>query len=54
MTDEFWRWDALSLARAIRTRAVSSREAVESCLGRLDTVNPRLNAVVDVLADLGE
>lgn len=51
MTDEFWRWDALSLARAIRTRAVSSREAVESCLGRLDAVNPRLNAVVDRLAD---
>ena len=33
MTDEFWRWDALDLARAIRTRAVSSREAVEAALG---------------------
>jgi amidase len=54
INDEFWRWDALDLARGIRTRALSSREAVESCLRRLDAVNPRLNAVVDVLADLGE
>lgn len=51
MTDEMWRWDALPLAQAIKTRAISSREAVESCLKRLDAVNPRLNAVVDVLAE---
>jgi amidase len=51
MSDELWRWDALGLAHAIRTRAISSREAVESCLRRLDAVNPRLNAVVDILAD---
>ena len=49
--DEFWRWTAEELARGIRTRAISSREATESCLARLDAVNPRINAVVDVLAD---
>ncbi|MBV8962335.1 MAG: amidase family protein [Hyphomicrobiales bacterium] len=51
MNGEIWRWDTLALARSIRTRAISSREAVESCLERLDSVNPRINAVVDVLAD---
>ena len=51
MGDELWRWTAEELVRGIRTRAISSREATESCLGRLDAVNPRINAVVDPLAD---
>ncbi|MEA3068616.1 MAG: amidase, partial [Alphaproteobacteria bacterium] len=51
MTDEMWQWDAARLAQAIRTRAVSSREAVAACLARLQSVNPRVNAVVETLAD---
>ena len=51
MDDQLWRWGADELTRAIRTRQISSREAVESCLGRLEQVNPEVNAVVDVLAD---
>ena len=51
MADELWRWTAGELVRGIRTRAISSREATESCLARLDEVNPRINAVVDPLAD---
>ncbi|MFI5011282.1 MAG: amidase family protein [Hyphomicrobiales bacterium] len=51
MSNELWRWHAVDLAHSIRTRAVSSREAVEACLDRLEAVNPRLNAVVDSLAD---
>jgi amidase len=51
MTDEFWRWQACDLAQAIRTRRISSREAVTSCLARLAAVNPRINAVVDCLPD---
>ena len=51
MGDELWRWTAEDLVRGIRTRAISSREATESCLARLDAVNPRINAVVDPLAD---
>jgi amidase len=39
------------LARAIRAREVSSREAVESCLARIAAVNPRVNAIVDLMAD---
>ncbi|WP_119421645.1 amidase family protein [Desertibaculum subflavum] len=51
MTTELWRWDAVDLARAIRLGQVSSRDAVESCLKRLEAVNPKLNAVTVVLAD---
>lgn len=48
VTDELWRWTATDLARAIRTRQVSSREAVESCLVRIEQTNPQLNALVEV------
>src|SRR5262245_37026079 len=51
MTDEFWRWQACDLAQAIRTRRISSREAVMSCLARLAAVNPCINAVVDCLPE---
>jgi len=45
MADEIWRWDATRVAQAIARREISSREAVEACLGRLAEVNPRVNAV---------
>jgi amidase len=51
MGDELWLWRAVDLARAIRAGKISSREAVESCLARLDAVNPAINAVVDIMAD---
>src|SRR5262245_31470844 len=51
MQDDLWRWQACDLADAIRTRRISSREAVASALARLEQVNPRINAVVDILAD---
>ena len=53
MNGELWRWQACDLAHAIRTRRISSREAVTSCLARLEQVNPRVNAVVDLLAEEG-
>ena len=46
-----WQWDATELAQAIRLRKVSSREATEACLQRLDAVNPKLNAVTFQIAD---
>jgi amidase len=52
MADALWRWNAVELVRAIRTRRISSREAVASALARLDEVNPRINAVVDVLGEV--
>lgn len=51
MTDELWRRSAVDLARAITQGAVSSEEATRSVLARIEAVNPKVNAVVDVLAD---
>jgi len=49
--DDLWRWQASDLAHAVKTGLIKSREAVESCLARLAEVNPKINAVIDVLAD---
>lgn len=43
---DLWQLDATDLARLIRLGKVSAREAVVSCLARMDAVNPKLNAVV--------
>ncbi len=45
MTD-LWRLSATDLAARIRARSVSAREAAVASLARLDSVNPRINAVV--------
>ncbi|UFX43577.1 hypothetical protein HAP47_0030800 [Bradyrhizobium sp. 41S5] len=44
--NELWSWSAVDLARAIATRAISSRDAVQSSLDRIAEVNPALNAEV--------
>src|SRR5699024_5205382 len=48
---ELWQWTASELAAAIRARKVSSREAVQSSLDRIEEVNPKLNALVEVYGD---
>ena len=48
---ELWRRSAAELALLIATRQASSAEVVEAHLARIEAVNPRLNAVVRVLAD---
>ena len=48
---ELWKWSASNLARGIRTKEISSREAVISCLDRIEQVNPKLNAIVEVLTE---
>ena len=45
-SDTPWRMDAAELAPLIAAGALSAREAVQSCLDRMDAVNPQLNAVV--------
>jgi amidase len=42
---------ATAIAAAIRTGALSSREAVDACLARIERVNPQLNAVVALRAE---
>ena len=46
-----WQWDAVDLAKAIRLRKISSREATKACLERLDAVNPKLNAITFQIAE---
>ena len=49
--NDIWRWDATAVAAAIRTGKIGSREATQSVLARLESVNPKLNAVTVVLAE---
>jgi amidase len=44
---ELWRLPATELAHLIRSRKVSARETAEAALGRLDAVNPTINAIVE-------
>lgn len=44
---DIWRLSATDLARLIRKREVSAREAAEAALARLDAVNGAINAVVE-------
>jgi len=52
LTDETLHYaSATVLAAAIRQKTVSSLEVVDACLKRIDQVNPRLNAVVQLIAE---
>ena len=43
---DYDRYDALELARLIRSRELGAVEVLEEAIGRAETVNPRLNAIV--------
>jgi amidase len=45
--ENLWRLSASELAALIKSKKVSAKEAAEAALGRLDAVNPSINAVVD-------
>jgi amidase len=49
--DEIFYWSAKKLAEAIRAKELSSLEVVDAHLRRIAEVNPKLNAVVQLLAD---
>ena len=48
---DLWRHSATELAALIARKEVSSREVVEAHLARITAVNPKLNAIVKVLAE---
>ncbi|MDB5413700.1 MAG: putative amidase [Rubritepida sp.] len=48
---ELWQLDATEVARRVHAREVSAREVTLSALGRLDAVNPRLNAVIQFMPE---
>jgi amidase len=49
--DELFYASATSLAKAIRSKKVSAREVVQAHLNRIETVNPKINAVVQLAAE---
>jgi amidase len=51
ISSDLWRSSASDLAQAIRNKVVSSREVVKAHLARIDQVNPRINAITQVLAE---
>ena len=48
---ELWSRSATEVADLLRRREVSSRELTELLLGRIDSINPGLNAVVELRPD---
>ena len=42
---------AVELARHIRTKTLSVREVMEAHLAQIERVNPKVNAIVTLLAD---
>ena len=53
MSDELWRRSATELAAAIRRRELTCVEVMEAHLARIAAVNPLLNAIVTLDAELG-
>jgi len=51
LQDQLYYSSAAALAHAIRTKQVSSEEVVKACLDRIEEVNPKLNAVVQLVAE---
>lgn len=51
VSGEPWEWSAVETASAIRNGTVSAREVMVSIMERTHAVNPRVNAVVEILAD---
>jgi amidase len=43
---EIWRWRAVDIAAQVRARSVSCVEVLEAFHQRIDSINPRLNAIV--------
>lgn len=51
MAGPLWSWSAVDLAAAIRRREITSREATLSAFKRVEEVNPKVNAIVELLRD---
>ena len=50
MSDAIY-WSASRIAREIRAGKLSAREMVDFCLDRIDQVNPKINAVVQLVCE---
>ncbi|MGH1492444.1 MAG: amidase family protein [Acidimicrobiales bacterium] len=54
MTDELWELSAVEQVGLIRSKKVSARELLDAHLSRIEAVNPTLNAVVAMDAEVGK
>lgn len=50
--DELWLLDACAMAEGVRQKRFSSRELIESCLQRTEVVDPKINAMTELRAEL--
>ncbi|GGX66187.1 indoleacetamide hydrolase [Tateyamaria omphalii] len=50
-TAPLWQWSAKDITTATRSGDISATEVTEAAIARMDMVNPKLNAVVESLAD---
>jgi amidase len=51
VSNDLWQWTAAELAVALSAGRISSVEATESAIARMDAVNPAINAVVDTMPE---
>jgi len=51
VSENLWQWTASDITHAIRARRVSSVEVLESVLQRVQQINPRINAIVDLMIE---
>jgi len=51
---EYESYDGVGLAELVRSKAVKPEELLEECICRIETLNPRLNAVVQKMYDLAK
>src|SRR6218665_3776382 len=52
LSNDLWQWTAAELAAALSAGRISSVEATESVISRMNAVNPAINAVVDTLPEI--
>lgn len=50
-TAPIWQWSASEVALAIRHKVISSMEATQSVLQRIEQINPRLNAIINLMQE---
>src|SRR5215469_9792733 len=49
---ELWHFSATEVAGLVKSGKVSAREVADAALQRLDSVNPRINAIIDCRPDM--
>ena len=51
--EEYLKYDAVGLAELVKTNQVSAEELLNTAIQRAEQVNPKINAIINPLYDLG-